>query len=103
MQSSGVEVMPRPVDESKYRQPETVERESARRLKSSIKADGKRDEKVDNIRLRVPKGMREKIQDYVVSLPDYQIRSKEHPENDPKPNVNQWLVDLIRSQLPDQE
>lgn len=89
MQSSEVESMPRTTNESLYQQEEPVERTKAHRLKSVIKAEQKREESVDSIRLRVPKGMREQIKNHVASLPEYDT-------------VNAWLVDLIRSQLPAQ-
>lgn len=100
MQSSEVEIMARAKNDELYRKEGEVKVTKPERLQSLIDAEKRREKGVDSIRLRVPKGMREKIQDYVVTLPAYQIRSKEHPENDPKPNVNAWLVDLIRSQLP---
>lgn len=100
-QSSEVDIMPRKIDESKYQQATTVERLQTRRLSSAIKADQERDKRVDSIRLRVPAGWREVIQEYVVTLPDYQITNKKQPAVDPKPNVNKWLVDMIRNNLPE--
>lgn len=99
MQSSEVENMARVKNDELYRKEETVEVNKPERLSSLIKAEEEREKRVDSIRLRVPKGMREQIQDYVVTLPKYQIQSR-NPANPPKPNVNAWLVDLIQSQLP---
>ena len=64
-------------------------------LRSQVKADLTRDAKVDDIRLRVPKGLKEEIQEHVVQIPKYQRRIG----GEVKPNVNQWIVDLILDQL----
>ena len=65
-------------------------------LKSQVKADKLRDQNTDSIRLRVPVGLRERVRAYVSTLPEYQRIVKGVKE----PNVNQWITDLILSQLP---
>ena len=65
-------------------------------LKSQVRADQLRDQNTDSIRLRVPAGLRDRIREYVVTLPEYQRTVKGKLE----PNVNQWITDLILSQLP---
>ena len=50
-------------------------------------------ENVDNIRLRVPKGYKEKMQAHVNALPQYKIKGKENH------SVNAWLVDLIKNEI----
>lgn len=100
--SSEVKTMPRKTDESNYRPNKNDPKKMV--LKSMAAADQKRDLSTDSIRLRVPKGMRERIQDYVKTLPEYQrIRTKVKEEDgNPKiePNVNKWLIDLIERELP---
>ena len=50
-------------------------------------------EKTEQILLRVPKGTKEIIQNYVNTLPQYEVKGKvQH-------SVNAWLVDLINKEL----
>ena len=74
------------------------------RDESAIKADKARDEAMDNIRLRVVKGASQIIQDYVLTLPQYcrEIERKVGDEKIPvtEPNVNLWITDIIKSNLP---
>ena len=69
---------------------------NSKQTSSQVLADKRRDERTDVIKFRVPVGMREKIKNYVVTLPDYQRILKGKTE----PNVNQWLLDLVNSALP---
>ena len=62
--------------------------------KSKIEASKEYDRtQVDNVRLRVPQGIREKMQAHVDSLPKYEVKGKAHH------SVNAWLVDLIKKEL----
>ena len=94
----------REMQESKYQQPEIVERTRAKRLKSSVKADQERNKRVDSIILRLPSGVSDILKGYVVTLPEYQRRVMRTIDGRKvekiEPNVNQWINDLIKRCLP---
>ena len=66
--------------------------------KSRIEASQQYDKNnVDNIRLRVPKGYREKMQAHVNTLPQYEVKGKDNH------SVNAWLLDLIKNEIDNNE
>ena len=62
--------------------------------KSKLAASRKYDsEAVHNVRLRVPASWWDKMQNHVDSLPEYEVRGKDHH------SVNSWIVGLIAKEL----
>lgn len=80
--------MPKKADES-------LKTEGGTYLKQ-LEASGRYDKnKVDQVKLRVPAGKREKIQKHVDTLPQYAIQGKQHH------SVNAYIVDLIKKDMGD--
>ena len=59
--------------------------------RSQLNASEKYDSSVEHVRLRVPAGMKERMQKHVDQLPQYEIKGKH--------SINAWLVDLITREL----
>lgn len=57
-------------DMSKYEPKKPQERKENKTIRSQLNASAAYDANVDNIRLRLPKGYKEKMQEYVQNHPD---------------------------------
>ena len=63
-------------------------------LHSKLKANEKYiSEKTEQVLFRVPKGTKQQIQDYVDTLPQYEVKGKPHH------SVNAWLLDLVMKEI----
>ena len=61
---------------------------------SKLKANDKYiSEKTEQVLFRVPTGMKKQIQDYVDTLPEYEVKGKPHH------SVNAWLLDLVKNEM----
>lgn len=95
--------MPKPKDPTKYTDSQKIEVITKKRLQTQVDAEQERDKHKDLIRFRMERGQKDKIRDFVLTLPEYTHRSdsvRSKRKGEIVPNVNQWLADLVLAALP---